>query len=123
MTIEPMTVGELLTRLQVYYNAGMYSGDDVEAWSDEYEKRDPLFLGCLFVAIRRIHSKTFKTLPDVAIAAKATEDAYNLFDQVQKAITPKAIEYDDTISESERQQVAEGLKELYSKLLRGKSIS
>lgn len=119
MRIEPMNVDELLVRLQTYYGAGAYTQDDTDAWMDEFEKKEPLFLGCLFVAIRRIHSKTFKTLPDVAVALKAMTDAYTLFDQVEKAITPKAITQSDSISESERDEVAAGLRELYKKLISG----
>lgn len=120
MRIEPMNVSELLVRLQTYYGAGVYTADDTDAWMDEFEKRDQYFLGCLFVAIRRTYSKTFKTLPDVALAIKAMPDAYELFDQVEKALTPNAIGYTETISDSERAEVANGLNNLLQSLLDGK---
>lgn len=119
MTIENMTVNELLTRLQTYYNAGTYSDEDISIWLDEFENRNTLFLGCLYVAIRREHSKTFKTLPDVAIATKCLPATSDIYAKVEKAIEAPRIEERETISDEERKEMAEALSGLLKKLQSG----
>lgn len=120
MTVDSLTVHELISKLQNYYGAGLYSEDDVDVWVDEFGKHEQLFLGCLFIAVRRLHSKTYKTLPDVAIAMKAKQNACEIYSQVEKALSPTAIEEREYISDEERAEIAEGLRELREKLLSGK---
>ena len=119
MRVDALSVPELLTRMQAYYGAGTYNEEDIDVWVDEFGNRDALFLGCLFIAIRREHSKTFKTLPDVAIATKCIASANEVFSKVEKATSSQYIEEREELSDSERIEMANALKGLQEKLLSG----
>lgn len=120
MSVEPMDLGELLVNLQAYYNAGRYDAVDMEAWSDEFGKRTPLFLGCLFLAIRKSFSKTFKMLPDVAIATKALADAHAIHDNAcleQQQKVRQIGDGSDYVSDAEREEVATQIHSLLERLV------
>ena len=119
MRIDALTIPELLTRMQTYYGAGTYNEEDIDVWVDEFGNRDSLFLGCLFIAIRREHSKTFKTLPDVAIATKCLASTNEIYSKVEKATAPVCIEQSQEMTDMEREEMAEALRGLQEKLLSG----
>ena len=119
MRIDALTIPELLKRMQGYYGAGTYNEEDADTWVEEFGNRDALFLGCLFIAIRREHSKTFKTLPDVAIATKCLANANEIYSKVEKATAPLAIDQSEEITAQERREMAEALRGLQEKLLSG----
>ena len=114
----PLTINDLILQLQTYYACGTYTREDVDAWRDEFEKCDGLFLASLFVAIRRIHSKTFKTLPDVAIAHKAYESACRIYDGEKG----KTLQIGEAISDKERGEVCDGLRSLLVNLCKEKGV-
>ncbi len=119
MRIDALTIPELLARMQSYYGAGTYNEEDIDVWVDEFGNRDPLFLGCLFIAIRREHSKTFKTLPDVAIATKCLASTNEIYSKVEKATAPVCIEQSQEMTDMEREEMADALRGLREKLLSG----
>ncbi len=116
-----MKTTEFLTKTQEYYNLKYVKGTQLNMIATYINGKSEYYLDALFVAVTTKFSGQYKTLPDIAIFEKLTEETYSIIDeqkrkaQIQDLKTPAITDGDEVDYSDEMIDLFEGMDKRFKK--------